>query len=78
MVFHNHSQAEALDAALAKMGEKVDYAINVDVPDETLSAAWAAEELVQAAERPTISFIMRRRQSGICGDNLRRRTDSAR
>ena len=29
-------QAEALDAALAKNGEKVDYAINVDVPDENI------------------------------------------
>ena len=29
-------QAEALDAALAKLGEKVDYAINVDVPDENI------------------------------------------
>ena len=29
-------QAEALDAALSKNGEKVDYAINVDVPDENI------------------------------------------
>ena len=29
-------QAESLDAALAKMGEKVDYAINVEVPDENI------------------------------------------
>ena len=29
-------QAEALDAALAKMGEKMDYAIDVDVPDENI------------------------------------------
>ena len=29
-------QAEALDAALAGKGEKVDYAINVDVPDENI------------------------------------------
>ncbi len=29
-------QAEALDAALASMGQKVDYAINVDVPDENI------------------------------------------
>lgn len=29
-------QAEALDAALVKNGEKVDYAINVDVPDENI------------------------------------------
>ncbi len=29
-------QAESLDAALSKMGEKIDYAINVEVPDENI------------------------------------------
>ncbi len=29
-------QAEALDAALTKMGESMDYAIEVDVPDESI------------------------------------------
>ena len=29
-------QAEALDAALEKLGEKMDYAINLDVPDENI------------------------------------------
>ena len=29
-------QAEELDAALAKLGEKMDYAIDVDVPDENI------------------------------------------
>ncbi|HJA93687.1 MAG TPA: adenylate kinase [Candidatus Eisenbergiella merdipullorum] len=29
-------QAEVLDQELSKMGEKVDYAINVDVPDENI------------------------------------------
>ena len=29
-------QAEALKAALEKMGETIDYAINVDVPDENI------------------------------------------
>lgn len=29
-------QAEALDAALARIGEKMDYAIDVDVPDENI------------------------------------------
>lgn len=29
-------QAEALDAALVKLGEKMDYAIDVDVPDENI------------------------------------------
>lgn len=32
----NNSQAEALDAALSKRGEKMDYAIDVDVPDENI------------------------------------------
>ncbi len=29
-------QAESLDAALTKMGQKIDYAIDVDVPDEDI------------------------------------------
>lgn len=29
-------QAESLDAALKKIGEKIDYAINVEVPDENI------------------------------------------
>ena len=29
-------QAESLDAALSKMGQKVDFAINVEVPDENI------------------------------------------
>lgn len=29
-------QAEVLDSALTKLGEKIDYAINVDVPDENI------------------------------------------
>ena len=29
-------QAESLDAALSKTGEKIDYAINVEVPDENI------------------------------------------
>lgn len=29
-------QAESLDAALTKLGEKVDYALNVEVPDENI------------------------------------------
>ena len=29
-------QAESLDAALAKMGQKIDYAVDVEVPDENI------------------------------------------
>lgn len=34
-------QAEALDAALSKIGEKMDYAIDVDVPDESIVSRMA-------------------------------------
>ena len=29
-------QAQVLDEALTKLGEKIDYAVNVDVPDENI------------------------------------------
>ena len=29
-------QAEALDAAVEKLGEKIDYAVNIDVPDDNI------------------------------------------
>jgi adenylate kinase len=34
-------QAESLDAALAELGEKIDYAIDVDVPDENIISRMA-------------------------------------
>lgn len=33
-------QAEALDKALAEFGDKIDYAIDVNVPDENIVSAW--------------------------------------
>ena len=48
-------QAESLDAALAKMGEKVDFAINVEVPDENIVNRMSAAQLI-------ISNTMRRKQ----------------
>ena len=37
-------QAESLTLALSKRGEKMDYAIDVDVPDESIVPGWEAEE----------------------------------
>ena len=39
-------QAEALDNALKTIGDKVDFAIDVEVPDETLLEEWVAVEPV--------------------------------
>ena len=38
-------QAEALDKALAELGQKMDYAIDVDVPDENIIHRMLAVEL---------------------------------
>ena len=47
-------QAEALDKALAGLGEKVDYAIDVDVPDENIVRRMGGRVHVLAAELPII------------------------
>ena len=44
-------QAESLDAALAKMGEKVDFAINVEVPDENIVNRMSGSGPVRADSR---------------------------
>ena len=43
-------QAEALDNALKAIGDKVDFAIDVEVPDETLLEEWVAVEPVLDVE----------------------------
>ena len=49
-------QAEALDVALEKLGQKIDYAIDVDVPD-----GWP----------PCMCRLWRNISSGICSDQSR-------
>ena len=39
-------QAEALTKALTEKGEKLDYAVNVDVPDENIINTLLAEEMI--------------------------------
>ena len=55
-------QAEALDAALAKLGEKMDYAIDVDVPDQILYPECPEEEPAQAVAQPIILYTTRQRK----------------
>ncbi len=43
-------QAEALDKALAELGQKMDYAIDVDVPDENHFTVWVDVVPVLAVE----------------------------
>ena len=47
-------QAEALDKALAELGQKMDYAIDVDVPDEISFTVWVDVVPVLAVELHTI------------------------
>lgn len=57
-------QAEALDAALAEMGQKMDYAINVEVPDDNIVNRMSEEEPVLTAELPIILYMPPRKKRG--------------
>ena len=48
-------QAEVLDKALAELGEEIDYAVNVDVPDEGCQAGGLA---FPAAQPITLSIFL--------------------
>ena len=73
-------QAESVSTQhLRKLGEKMDYAIDVDVPDENIvSRMGRAEEPALAAERPTTSYTIRQRRGDcceVCGEKLILRDD---
>ena len=50
-------QAEALDKALASMDEKIDYAIDVDVPDENIVKAYGRKKSLRRM-RSYISYCL--------------------
>lgn len=54
-------QAQALDEALKKIGEKVDYAIDVDVPDENIVRRMVEEELAYLVEQHTMLYTIQLR-----------------
>ena len=55
-------QAEALDAALAKLGEKMDYAIDVDVPDENIVSRMSGRRACTGCGATTILYTTRQRK----------------
>ena len=54
-------QAKALDDALTKIGEKMDYAIDVDVPDENIVNRMVEEEPASIVVQHIISFSIQQR-----------------
>ena len=54
-------QAEALKAALDKMGETIDYAIDVEVPDENIVNRMGGRVRARDADAPTTSNTILRK-----------------
>ena len=67
-------QAEALDAALAKLGEKMDYAIDVDVPDENIVSRMSGRRACTGCGA-TYHIVYNPSKKGECGEKLILRDD---
>lgn len=71
-------QAEALDKALAKLGEKMDYAIDVDVPDENIVSRMSGRRACTGCGA-TYHLVHNPSKKGdvceVCGDTLILRDD---
>lgn len=71
-------QAEALDAALAKLGEKMDYAIDVDVPDENIVSRMSGRRACTGCGT-TYHIVYNPSKTGdlceVCGEKLILRDD---
>ena len=55
-------QAEALDKALAALDQKMDYAINVEVPDDNIVTVCPDAAHVWTAGQPTTWYMRRQRR----------------
>ena len=71
-------QAEALDAALAKLGEKMDFAIDVDVPDENIISRMSGRRACTGCGE-TYHIVYNPSKKGdvceVCGETLILRDD---
>lgn len=71
-------QAQALDAALTKIGEKMDYAIDVDVPDENIVTRMSGRRACVGCGA-TYHIVYNPSKSGetceVCGEKLILRDD---
>ena len=71
-------QAEVLDKALAEMGDAIDYAINVDVPDETIIGRMTGRRACVSCSATFHIVHIPPKQEGICdacGKELKLRDD---
>lgn len=71
-------QAEVLDKALAEMGDAIDYAINVDVPDETIIGRMTGRRACVSCGTTFHIVHIPPKQEGICdacGKELKLRDD---
>lgn len=57
-------QAECLTDALSKLGSKIDYAIDVDVPDENIVNRMGGRRACENVVQPTTLYLQLRRQRG--------------
>ena len=61
-------QAEALDAELEKLGEKIDFAIDVDVPDENIVDRMSGRRACPKCGRTYHTQYMPPKKEGICDE----------
>ncbi len=59
-------QAEVLDAALTELGDKIDYAINVDVPDENIVKRMGGRRACLACGGTYHLEYLKPKKDGIC------------
>ena len=61
-------QAESLTKALSERGEAVDYAVNVDVPDENIINRMSGRRVCENCGRPFHTVTLKPKKEGICDD----------
>ena len=75
------AQAESLDAVLAKTGEKVDFAVDIEVPDEAIVARMAGRRVCAKCGKPYHVVSLPPKQDGVCddcgGELMQRKDDAA-
>ena len=61
-------QAESLTKALSERGEAVDYAVNVDVPDENIINRMSGRRVCENCGRPFHIVTLKPKKEGVCDD----------
>ena len=61
-------QAESLTEALKKNGEAIDFAVNVDVPDENIINRMSGRRVCENCGRPFHIVTLKPKKEGVCDD----------